>query len=284
MSISVNPVVGFNFTTSKDSTYGTSVSLTANSGATRDANGLDLSASGAYYDAAAPAGLQMALPITIMLVFRPTVANTITADCHHGLTTGASTLTAGAYSIYGRGTSSPRFYCRNNTTGVTYTATAATWATGQDHVIFVEYTTAAITFRWASNGGAVTTETASTATRATPDYSGFAQLVFGTTARASTHRIKHYAIWNSTLTAQDRTDLVANPLAYEAASVKRRPRVLVSGIDRLWLRNDTAVSRALVVSGQPVVDGSAPTNIPSSVNARRRRRCAIMLWKRFRRS
>lgn len=216
MSVSVNPIVGFDFTRSKDSTFGTAVSLTANNSATRDGNGLDLSASGAYYDAAAPAGLQLSLPITIMVVFRTTVANSITADCHHGLTTGAGTATAGAYTFYGRGTSSPRFYCRNNTTGVTYTATAATWATGQDHVVFIEYTTAAITFRWASNGGAVTTETASTSTRATPDYTGFAQLVFGTTARGSTHRIKHYAIWNAALTSQDRTDLVANPLAYEA--------------------------------------------------------------------
>ena len=57
------------------------------------------------------------------------------------------------------------------------------------------------------------------ATRATPDYSGFAQLVFGTTARASTHRIKHYAIWNAVLTSQDRTDLVANPLAYEGGAL-----------------------------------------------------------------
>lgn len=218
MSISVSPIVGFDFTRSKDSTFGEAVSLTANSSATRDANGLDLSATGAYYDAAAPAALQMALPITIMLVFRTTVANSITADCHHGLTTGASTLTAGAYTIYGRGTSSPRFYCRNNTTGVTYTAAAATWATGQDHTLFIEYTTSAITFRWAS-GGAITTESASSATRATPDYSGFAQLVFGTTARASTHRIKHYAIWNAVLTSQDRTDLVANPLAYEGGAL-----------------------------------------------------------------
>lgn len=281
MSISVNPVVGFNFTTSKDSTYGTSVSLTANSSATRDANGLDLSASGAYYDAAAPAGLQLTLPITVMLVFRTTVANSITADCHHGLTVGASTLTDGAYSIYGRGTSSPRFYTRNNTTGVTFTSTNATWATGQDHTIFVEYTTAAITYRWAS-GGAVTTETASTSTRSSPNYSGYSQLVFGTTARGSTHRIKHYAVWNSTLTAQDRTDLVANPLAYEAASVKRRAKVIISGVERTWLRNDTAVASALVTSGQPIVDGSAPSNTTPYDRNRRRRRCAILLWRRFR--
>jgi hypothetical protein len=209
MSISVNPVIGFNFLSSLSSVFGESLTLTAASGATRnDTDGLVLTAGGAVASAAAPVALQLALPITLMArVVR--VANGSAGDTGFGLDDGSEQTWRAAFEHRGTGAGWRLRYDSNGTLATL--TTSDTPVNPQTVTYFLQFTASAIT-AWTD-----TTQVGnSAASRSSPLYGGSPTLYLGRATFGA--NVTHFAMWNAVLTADDRTELVADPMAYVSSS------------------------------------------------------------------
>lgn len=224
MALSINPVVGFNFLSSVSSVTGTAITLTADNGATQNGtNGLVLSgANGKRWSATAPADIKVNTPITLW-------ARVVRSENGNGGDSGfgVASTTAGVwrYAQNDRGTAAGwRVRYDNNGTGVVGTS-SATPVNPQTVHYFLEFTASAISL-WQDT----TSVLVSTAARSSPAYAGTDLLYFGSPPWSNTedvpYDITHAAIWAGTLTSQDRTDLVADPLAFMPAppsSARFRP-------------------------------------------------------------
>ena len=205
MSTSVAPIIGFNFLSSLASVFGESLTLSLFNSATRNnTDGLVLTAANSRASAAAPAALQLALPITLMArVVR--VANGSSGTAGFGLDDSADDTWRAAFEHRGTG-AGWRLRYNNNGTLVTLT-TSDTPVNPQTVTYFLEFTSAAVT--------AYTDTTqvgTSAASRSSPLYGASPSLYLGRATFGA--YVTHFAMWNDVLTGADRTALVADPLAY----------------------------------------------------------------------
>lgn len=202
MSISADPVIGFDFTTSASSIFGEVLTLAATGGATRDEEGLHLTASDSRWDAVLPAALRLAFPITLMFRVTHAAAGLTNAFYLAARQSGGNC----AFGMENRGSFPIRVRGLNGSTNQalnsSHTPTVPSTVT-----YFVEYTGGA--FRSWANSSAILT---STATRADPVYDETEMLTVGRSTLGAI--VSHGAIWNAVLTSDDRDVLIADPLAY----------------------------------------------------------------------
>jgi hypothetical protein len=213
MSISVNPVVGFDFLSSLTSVYGESITLSLENSATRDnTDGLQLSGSNRRAVATAPSALLTTFPITIMARVSRIAAGT-GGECGFGVNNNASA--SWQYAMEHRGTAAGwRLRGLNGGTLVTLT-TSDTPVNPQTVTYFLEFTTSAFS-AWTDT----TSVGVSTASRSSPTYGGTPRLYVGADPGTSGNlgaNVTHFAMWNDVLTGADRTALVADPMAYMAS-------------------------------------------------------------------
>lgn len=222
MALSINPVVGFNFLSSVTSVTGTSITLTAANGATQNGtSGLVLSgANGKRWSATAPADIKINTPITLW-------ARVVRSENGNGGDAGfgVASTTAGVwrYAQNDRGTAAG-WRVRYDDNGSGYTGVSSTTPVNPETVhYFLQFTSSSVTL-WQDTTSVLT----STVARGNPVYAGTDVLYFGSPPWSSSedvpYDITHAAIFAGTLTSQDRTDLVADPLAFmPAATGKYRP-------------------------------------------------------------
>lgn len=206
MSVSIDPVIGFDFTSSASSIFGEALTLTASGGATRDANGLDLRTSGYIWDADLPAALELTLPITFMVRVNHQATGTTDSFYLAARQSGGNI----AYGMQHRQFSAANRVQGLNATTLVTVNTSYTPAAGVV-TYFVELKAAAYD-AWADTTDILT----STAARSNPTYDGTERLVFGRSTLGA--YVTHAAIWDGLLTGTDRTDLVADPLAFMPAA------------------------------------------------------------------
>jgi hypothetical protein len=214
MSISVDPIVGFNFLSSLTSVFGESITLSLEgTGAARDnTDGLQLSGSGRRAIVTAPSAIKINAPITLMVRAVRVAAGTTGSGAGVGLATSVA-----RYAWEHRTTSSnTRARYDNNGTPAELGGTSSIPSNPSTITYFFEFTASAIQF-WMDT----TNRLNSVASRSNPIYTGSDVLYFGAQpGEASTNlgaNITHAAIWGATLTSDDRTALVADPLAYLAS-------------------------------------------------------------------
>jgi hypothetical protein len=209
---SIAPIVGFNFLSSLTSVYGESITLSLEgSGAARDnTDGLQLSGSGRRAIATAPASVKINAPITLMVRVVRVAAGTTASGAGVGLATSVA-----RYAWEHRTTSSnTRARYDNNGTPAELGGTSSIPDNPSTITYFHEFTSSAIQF-WMDT----TNRLNSVASRGNPIYTVDDVLYFGSEPGSSGNlgaNITHAAIFDGVLTADDRTELVADPLAYLA--------------------------------------------------------------------
>jgi hypothetical protein len=221
MPLSTNPVVGFNFLVSVSSVTGTPITLSASNGATQNGtNGLVLSGvNGKRWSATAPDEIKVNTPITLW-------ARVIRSENGSGGESGYGVAgTASQSWRYAQNDRGVNFGWRGryDNNGTLVTTTSSTLPVNPETVhYFIQFTASAITM-WQDTTQVVN----SSATRSNPIYTGSDLLYFGSPPWSNTEDppwdITHAAIFASTLTSQDRTDLVADPLAFMPAGGSSTP-------------------------------------------------------------
>lgn len=211
MALSINPIVGFNFLSSESSVYGEAITLTAANSATRNnTDGLVLTGSfGRRFSATAPAAIKINAPITL---WARCVRSQNGAAGTSGFGVGGTATDSWRYAHNDRGISNG-WRGRYDNNGTLVTVTTSTTPVNPETVnYFLQFTSSAITV-WQDT----TQKANSSASRNNPSYLSTDVLYFGSPAwtnDTTPFNITHAAIWNNTLTSQDRTDLVADPLAF----------------------------------------------------------------------
>lgn len=212
MSVSVNPVVGWDFTRSLASTYGTAITFAAFGSTARDGTGLILDSNGKRVTVTAPTEVKLVLPITLMIVHTPYAATLGTDEALFACFEGTTDFPY-AYGAQARGASTVRVKTTDNNSTFAQTPSAAlsTW--------FYEFR-ANGTSAWDGTSSVLSDATS----RSDPTYTGSSTLCIGGINSTNLGTlVKHAVIWNATLSGADRTALVADPLAYEATSTPFRP-------------------------------------------------------------